>query len=162
MCATYRRSYDDRKTRLWRPFTQTGPQEARGRRVAEPEPEVTIGAQAASGAPADEGMPSPPAILAPPAIPPAGRPHDENPVLAYLARLSPGSRRTMRASLETIACLASAGEVGALDFSLVDAPLPALRGDPREARRGLRPRDGQQDALRDEGRAEELLAPRAD
>jgi len=37
-------------------------------------------------------------------------------VLAYLARLSPGSMGTMRASLETIAGVASSDEVGALDF----------------------------------------------
>ena len=61
-------------------------------------------------------LPAAPAILATPASRPAERPRDENPVLAYLARLSPGSRRTMRASLETIARLASAGEVGALGF----------------------------------------------
>src|SRR5215216_6403660 len=57
-----------------------------------------------------------PAILAPPEVPGPGRPRDENPVLAYLARLSPGSRRTMRASLERIARIASAGKVGALEF----------------------------------------------
>jgi site-specific recombinase XerD len=72
-----------------------------------------------------------PAILAPPAIPTAGEPRDENPVLAYLARLSPGSRRTMRASLETIARLASAGELGALDF-----PWWLLRYQHSEAIRG--------------------------
>ena len=57
-----------------------------------------------------------PAILALPDVNRRGLPCDENPVLAYLARLSPGSRRTMRASLETIARIASAGEVGALEF----------------------------------------------
>ena len=51
--------------------------------------------------------------------------------MAYLARLSPGSRRTMRASLETIARLASAGEVGALDF-----PWWLLRYQHAEAIRG--------------------------
>lgn len=40
----------------------------------------------------------------------------ENPALAYLARLSPGSRRTMRGSLEKIARFASGGRLGALDF----------------------------------------------
>ena len=84
--------------------------------MAEREPEATIAAPMGQDAAAGNGAPAPPAILAPPEIPTAGRPRDENPVLAYLARLSPGSRRTMRASLETIARLASAGEVGALDF----------------------------------------------
>ncbi len=42
-----------------------------------------------------------------------------------------------------------------------EAGLPARRGDPRQARRALRPRDGQQDALSHEGRTEELLAPGA-
>jgi site-specific recombinase XerD len=100
--------------------------------VAEPEPEATVEttrgpvASVANDAPAVS-----PAILAPPAIPTAGRPRDENPVLAYLARLSPGSRRTMRASLETIARLASGGEVGALDF-----PWWMLRYQHSEAIRG--------------------------
>ena len=40
----------------------------------------------------------------------------ENPVLSYLARLSAGSRRTMRGSLEEIAKVSSGGEVGALAF----------------------------------------------
>src|SRR5215208_7835045 len=80
---------------------------------------------------ADNALPPPPTILAVPAIPTAGRPRDEDPVLAYLARLSPGSRRTMRASLETIARLASAGEVGALEF-----PWWMLRYQYSEAIRG--------------------------
>ena len=84
--------------------------------MAEHEPEAPIAAPTAPSAPAGDGLPVAPAILAPPASRPAERLRDENPVLAYLARLSPGSRRTMRASLETIARLASAGEVGALDF----------------------------------------------
>jgi hypothetical protein len=85
--------------------------------VAEREPEATVETTrgpVASGA--NDAPAVAPAILAPHAIPTVGRPRDENPVLAYLARLSPGSRRTMRASLETIARLASAGEVGALEF----------------------------------------------
>ena len=84
--------------------------------MAEPEHEATIEAPTGSEAPAGDSLPVAPAILATPASRPAERPRDENPVLAYLARLSPGSRRTMRASLETIARLANAGEVGALDF----------------------------------------------
>jgi site-specific recombinase XerD len=99
--------------------------------VAEPQPEATAEATRGQVAPIPDGAPSPPAILAPPAIPTAGRPRDENPVLAYLARLSPGSRRTMRASLETIAGLASAGEVGALEF-----PWWLLRYQHSEAIRG--------------------------
>ena len=79
----------------------------------------------------DSESPRPPS--APALLPAAPRelPRDENPVLAYLARLSPGSRRTMRASLETIARLASAGEVGALDF-----PWWLLRYQHSEAIRG--------------------------
>src|SRR5215208_5776204 len=80
---------------------------------------------------ADNALPPPPTILAVPAIPTAGRPRDEDPVLAYLARLSPGSRRTMRESLEMIARLASAGEVGALEF-----PWWMLRYQHAEAIRG--------------------------
>nr|MDQ3317340.1 tyrosine-type recombinase/integrase [Actinomycetota bacterium] len=41
---------------------------------------------------------------------------EENPVLSYLGRLSAGSRRTMRGSLEEIAKVSSGGEVGALAF----------------------------------------------
>jgi integrase len=99
--------------------------------VAEPEREATIAAPTASDASAGDGLPAAPAILAPPALPGARLPRDENPVLAYLARLSPGSRRTMRASLETIARLASADEVGALDF-----PWWLLRYQHAEAIRG--------------------------
>ena len=70
----------------------------------------------ATASPASGPSVGAPAVLALPDVARAGRPPDENPVLAYLARLSPGSRRTMRESLETIARLASAGEVGALEF----------------------------------------------
>jgi site-specific recombinase XerD len=102
------------------------------RRVAEREPEATVDTTRGQVASVADGTPAvAPAILAPPAIPTAGRPRDENPVLAYLARLSPGSRRTMRASLETIARLASSGEVGALDF-----PWWMLRYQHSEAIRG--------------------------
>jgi hypothetical protein len=86
------------------------------RRVAEREPEATIALPTGEDAVGGNAAPAPPAILVPPAERIAGRPRDGDPVLAYLARLSPGSRRTMRASLETIARLASAGEVGAVDF----------------------------------------------
>ena len=41
---------------------------------------------------------------------------EENPVLSYLGRLSAGSRRTMRGSLEEIARVSSGGGVGALAF----------------------------------------------
>jgi site-specific recombinase XerD len=99
--------------------------------VAEPELEATIALPTDRDAVAGSAAPAPPAILVPPAIPTAGRPRDDNPVLAYLARLSPGSRRTMRASLETIARLASGGEVGALDF-----PWWMLRYQHSEAIRG--------------------------
>jgi site-specific recombinase XerD len=101
--------------------------------VAEPEPEATVATTRGHVASVADGTPAvAPAILVPPAIPIAGRPPgDENPVLAYLARLSPGSRRTMRASLETIARLASGGEVGALDF-----PWWMLRYQHSEAIRG--------------------------
>jgi site-specific recombinase XerD len=101
--------------------------------VAEPEPEATVATTRGHVASVADGTPAvAPAILVPPAIPIAGRPPgDENPVLAYLARLSPGSRRTMRASLETIARLASAGHVGALGF-----PWWMLRYQHAEAIRG--------------------------
>ena len=98
------------------------------------EREHTATADPAKGreAPVGDGPPAhAPAIVALPAVPRTEQPRDENPVLAYLARLSPGSRRTMRASLETIAGLASAGEVGALDF-----PWWMLRYQHSEAIRG--------------------------
>src|SRR5215204_3878576 len=104
---------------------------AEGPRVAEHKPEPTIATPTASDAPAGNVARAVTAILAPPAERIAGRPRDEDPVLAYLARLSPGSRRTMRASLETIARLASAGQVGALDF-----PWWMLRYQHAEAIRG--------------------------
>ncbi|MBA2513404.1 MAG: hypothetical protein H0V26_03615 [Solirubrobacterales bacterium] len=87
--------------------------------MAERERALAGTTEAVSGSDAFVGDGAPatvPAILAPPDVPGAGRPRDENPVLAYLARLSPGSRRTMRESLETIARSASAGQVGALEF----------------------------------------------
>jgi site-specific recombinase XerD len=99
--------------------------------VAQHETEATSAAPTSSDASAGNGVPAPPVILAPLAIPTAGRPREENPVLAYLARLSPGSRRTMRESLEAIARLASAGEVGALEF-----PWWLLRYQHAEAIRG--------------------------
>ena len=100
--------------------------------MAEPKPEATTETTRGHVASVADGTPAvAPTILAPPAIPKAGPPRDENPVLAYLARLSSGSRRTMRASLETIARLASSGEVGALDF-----PWWLLRYQHAEAIRG--------------------------
>ena len=44
----------------------------------------------------------------------ARRTADEHPVLVYLARLAPGSRRTMRQSLDTIAGIVSNGQANAL------------------------------------------------
>ena len=99
--------------------------------MAQHETEATSAAPTSSDASAGNGVPAPPVILAPLAMPTAGRPREENPVLAYLARLSPGSRRTMRESLEAIARLASAGEVGALEF-----PWWLLRYQHAEAIRG--------------------------
>jgi integrase len=99
--------------------------------VAERELEATIALPTDRDTARGNAAPAPPAILALPAERIAGRPRDEDPVLAYLARLSPGSRRTMRASLETIARLASGGEVGALDF-----PWWLLRYQHSEAIRG--------------------------
>ena len=99
--------------------------------MAEPELEATIAVPTGEDVVAGNAAPAPPAILVPPAERIAERPRDEDPVLAYLARLAPGSRRTMRASLETIAGLASAGEVGALDF-----PWWLLRYQHSEAIRG--------------------------
>lgn len=98
--------------------------------MEEREPERTIEAPTGSEAPVEDGaLALAPAILALSEASSRGLPRDENPVLAYLARLSPGSRRTMRASLETIArLLKRSWRVG---FPLVDAALPALRGDPR-------------------------------
>ena len=43
-------------------------------------------------------------------------PREANPVLAYLARLSLSSSRTMRGALEKMARFASGGHLGALDF----------------------------------------------
>jgi site-specific recombinase XerD len=99
--------------------------------VAEPEPEATVALPTGEDAVGGNAAPAPPAILVPPAERIAARPRDEDPVLAYLARLAPGSRRTMRASLETLARLASAGQVGALDF-----PWWLLRYQHAEAIRG--------------------------
>jgi aryl-alcohol dehydrogenase-like predicted oxidoreductase len=45
-----------------------------------------------------------------------GVPADRNPVLTYLARLSPGSVRTQRAALETIADIARAQGLAVLPF----------------------------------------------
>jgi integrase len=44
------------------------------------------------------------------------RPHDRNPALVYLARLSPSSRHTMRGALDVIAAVASGGEADAEAF----------------------------------------------
>ncbi len=44
-------------------------------------------------------------------------PADRHPALVYLASLSPGSRRTMHASLERIAEIVSGGEAGAADLA---------------------------------------------
>jgi hypothetical protein len=77
--------------------------------VAEREPEATVETTWGHVASVADGTPAPRAILAPPTARPAPRSRDENPMLTYLARLSPGSKRTMRASLETIARTASTG-----------------------------------------------------
>ena len=60
-----------------------------------------------------EVLPDPIIEISPPARAFVG---EENPVLSYLGRLSEGSRRTMRGSLEEIARISSGGEVGALAF----------------------------------------------
>ena len=99
--------------------------------MTERDPEATIAVPTDRDAVSGNAASAPPAILVPPAERIAGRPRDEDPVLAYLARLSSGSRRTMRASLETIARLASSGNVGALDF-----PWWMLRYQHAEAIRG--------------------------
>jgi site-specific recombinase XerD len=101
--------------------------------VAERELEATIEAPTNSDAPIEDGAPAaaPATILAFPDVTLREPPREENPVLAYLARLSPGSRRTMREALETIARLASGGEVGALEF-----PWWMLRYQHSEAIRG--------------------------
>ncbi len=44
-------------------------------------------------------------------------PHDRHPALVYLASLSPGSRRTMRAALETIAWFVSGGRADAASLA---------------------------------------------
>jgi integrase len=97
-------------------------------------------------------------------------PADRHPALVYLARLSPGSRRTMRAALEGIARLVTGGRAGALglDWSALryqhtagirarlaeryapataNKALAALRGVLREAwRLGLMPAEAYQRA----------------
>ncbi|CAA9449236.1 MAG: hypothetical protein AVDCRST_MAG01-01-4392 [uncultured Rubrobacteraceae bacterium] len=59
------------------------------------------------------GLPAPVLALAPTDEVLVG---EENPVLSYLARLSEGSRRTMRGSLEEIARVSSGGRLAALEF----------------------------------------------
>lgn len=70
-------------------------------------------------APDDRTPEAPLAPLGVPADGPIRR--DANPVLAYLARLAPGSRRTMRGALENVAWLASGGEIGAPRVPVVEA-----------------------------------------
>jgi site-specific recombinase XerD len=47
-------------------------------------------------------------------VPVAGQPLEQNPAAVYLARLAPGSRRTMRQALDAIAELATSGRCDAL------------------------------------------------
>ena len=135
---------------------------AGGRRVAEPEPEATIAAPMGQDAVRRQRR--------------AGAARHtraaRDPDRGASARREPGARlpgqalARLQAHHARLAGDHSPPRLGRRGrrpgFPLVDAPLPALRGDPRQARRGLRPGHGQQDALRHEGRAEELLAPRAD
>ena len=48
-------------------------------------------------------------------------PPEQNPFHVYLARLATGSRPAMRGALETLAALASSGQVTAEAFPCVDA-----------------------------------------
>jgi hypothetical protein len=63
--------------------------------VTELKPGATIAASAGSDSSVGNGAPLPTAILVLPAVRPAQRPRDENPVLAYLARLSPVFRNLL-------------------------------------------------------------------
>lgn len=63
---------------------------------------------------------APPSAL----VPTAELPADRHPVLVYLARLAPGSRRSMRGALARIAALVTAGQASALslDWSALRYP----------------------------------------
>jgi site-specific recombinase XerD len=55
-----------------------------------------------------------PSLVLPAQLPTVVRSATEHPVLMYLARLAPGSRRTMRQSLDTVAAILSSGRTDAL------------------------------------------------
>src|SRR5689334_6374830 len=94
-------------------------------------------------------------------LPADALPADRHPAAVYVASLAPGSRRTMRQALDTVAATLSGGQAdaGALDWTALRY-LTAHPGCARGSGGPLRASDGQQDARRAPRRSPRGVATR--
>jgi hypothetical protein len=89
---------------------------------------------------------------------PASVARDQNPAAVYLARLAPGSRRAMRAALETLARIADGPAAAAETFPVGRASISAHSGPENGFGRQVRPVYGESSAFGAERRSARSVA----